>query len=1186
MGSRGRIIIELMLATVIALSFTTLISVDSAAAYPPRWTVQTVVENALNATAVSVDYWGSYIFIAFRTDTGAIYFQRSTDYGSTWEAPVCIDDGAFGTDGHIKIMEGCNSGNGPYIWIFYASKRDTGSDGWCEAWIARSDDRGATWPTDTSTDESTKPHRWHSGSTHWQYTLDADLLDGLNQIMVVCTEKRNDVWAEIKYLAYIDTGGTIHERSEKWVSSLNDDHSHNCKIACENNTDAVVVWSDRDPGDASHHSVQASWTDDKGATWNGPTEVAYATWADYAEVQIDWDKNNPTVLASTFNDSNRQWHISRFYWNEVYKSWRGNDGSNPPNESACLITTTGSPVQPHPAISGPWSYEMRVYENYEGGGTGQITLFDDQQEPAVTDCFNLFGALGSRGVSGCLAVEESAIVAAVGEDGKIYIRRKDKVAPPDVNLTGPPTGQAEPCYINGDFNVTSTAIDNYHITGQDISTGDQYCNGIRRVCYQWTENETDWYPLVCSDADEEFDGNYYSLTPPYKLTALAEPLKGKTIKIRACAEDSAGGSQVAGNIGYGQSPGWIVVDLEEPGTKVTATGKKGDHDFYVSKPSITITSSDPATAKIEYKLKDRVTGELDKYWSTYANPFKLSDGLWTIYHRATDKAGNIGTVKTTDIDVDTTPPVCAVLRPSLDYIQTGYETNETFRITGSTNDENGIQTGYIFVDGEEVYKTDKSVDNMAYPWPLSGVEDGNHLIEIKAKDMAGNIGGSKKVINIGEVATDWYFAEGNTLPEFDEYICIMNPGDKDTRVTITYMLDNGQTLNHQVTLPPYSRQTVNVKDHVPSGVTGLSTWVHASENAIVCERPMYFHYKANDPDYNWKGGHNCRGINAPQYEWYFAEGTTRFNATDGRFEEWLCLMNPCNDPANIEVNYQLGNGANIIKNYQLGPHSRRTVEVRSDVGYDQDVSAKVSADMPIVAERPQYFDYHGFAREGSNTMGATSPSTEWHFAEGCTRTGFQQWITVQNPNSEDVNVKATYMTSTGDVVETNQVVPARSRGTIDVLAQVGDNQDVSTSITSDLPIVAERPMYYLYGIDAGLGWDGGDDIMGNPAPSTTYYIAEGTTIHGFDTYFTLQNPNDDGAVATIQYCFPDGSTTDYDYYLKPHSRSTINVRDATQRFSDVSASVYCGQRILIERPMYFNYHGITGGHNGSGYGVD
>lgn len=1168
-------ILALTLAAVLAVAGLSITGDESVFAYPPGWTVQSVVDNNDSVSEFSVDVWDRYVLVAWRSNIdGSIQFQRSCDYGSTWDPPVKIEDGStYGTGGKVKVMHGANA-----TWVFYASNRNTGADGEFEIWIARSDDLGATWPTDTSTDPSLKTHRWHTGSANLQHQIDADSVPGANHIMFVYSEKRNGAWMEIKYGGYIDNGGNIKPAADVWLSSLNDQHSTLPAITCNGNADAVVVWQDSGPVNKEHKAICGNWTDDKGSSWNGSTVVLCDSNMSFLEPQIDWEENYPVVLFAGQNTVNGTWCIMNVYLNAVKMEWRGHDGSDPPTLSGSVVYNCGN-QQPHPAIFGPWCYETWVFENQVNGG--QISLFDGYTNPHIEDCRDTFGALTSTGHYGCCCAERRTIIGIAGEDGKIYLRRKDNVPPPDVQLTNPPTGQKEDTYVNGDFDMTCTAQDNLAITGSDMSNGYNYYKGIRRVRYEYTEDESTWIPIKCTTGDGG-DGGYYADEPPYKLTAVGSDLAGKRIKIRACAEDSAGSNDFAGNIGYGISPGWILVDMEPPDSVISVNGVTGNNSFYTTFTSCTLSSPDPNTAKIQYKFSNsQGDGGTGTNWTTYNKAFTLTDGIWKVEHRAVDKAGNVGPVRSNTVKVDTKDPVCSITSPKRDTIQTGYYSDETFNLSGTGIDVNNLQWAGIFVDEKMVYQT-TSCFEMSYVWSLRGITEGNHKVTVKSLDMAGNMGSASKNVWIGNAVRDWYFAEGNTLPEFDEYICLMNPGDTDALVQVQFMLENGRVINHERSMRPKQRDTVKVKDYVEEG-RHVSTRVHCSEQAIIAERPMYFRYKNV-----WKGGHNAMGVNVLQKDWYFAEGTTRKNSSDGLFDEWITVMNPSeNQDANVTITYMMGDGSNLNAYYSVAPHSRLTVEVVKDVGVDKDVSAKVSADIPIAAERPMYFNYHGYAVDGSDVVGTSGPSDTWYFAEGATHPGFQEWLTIQNPNDVDANCKVTYMTGSGVVTTFDKVVAPRSRGTVDVLSQVGDNENVSTRVESDVPVIAERPMYFIYAADTGKGWDGGEAAMGNPDPSTQYFLAEGCTITNFDTWYTLQNPRDDkGCKVTIEYCFGDGGTQNIEYWIEPHSRLTINVNDAVKRRGDVSGAITASFPIVIERPMYFNYNGITGGHDVVGFGVD
>jgi hypothetical protein len=71
-------------------------------------------------------------------------------------------------------------------------------------------------------------------------------------------------------------------------------------------------------------------------------------------------------------------------------------------------------------------------------------------------------------------------------------------------------------------------------------------------------------------------------------------------------------------------------------------------------------------------------------------------------------------------------------------------------------------------------------------------------------------------------------------------------------------------------------------------------------------------------------------------------------------------------------------------------------------------------------------------------------------------------------------VTITYCTSTGQVVTRNVLVSAGTRNTINVNTNAGSGLDLSAGISSSVPILVERPMYFNY---QGV-WTGGHDVVG------------------------------------------------------------------------------------------------------------
>ena len=311
------------------------------------------------------------------------------------------------------------------------------------------------------------------------------------------------------------------------------------------------------------------------------------------------------------------------------------------------------------------------------------------------------------------------------------------------------------------------------------------------------------------------------------------------------------------------------------------------------------------------------------------------------------------------------------------------------------------------------------------------------------------------------------------------------------------------------------------------------------------------------------------------------------------FDEWVLLMNPLDREVQVQLRYTFPSGLSVIKVVTIPPLSRTSVAVDSTIE-GQDVSTSIISNQPgLIAERALYFNYTGGGGAwsgGHNVMGVDTPRTQWYFAEGCTRPGFNTWLTLQNPNAEEAHVTLDYFCGDGASVSKRVTVKARSRYTVAVHSDaegigVHDNPhgDVSIRVTSSQPIVAERPMYFNY----NGAWDGGHNVMGVEAPSLEWYFAEGCTRDGFHTWLCLQNPGDKEAGVTLDYYCGDGKNVRKELRVKARSRATVAVHsDALgigahdDAHGDVSIKVASDQPIVAERPMYFNYNGAwKGGHD-------
>lgn len=141
-----------------------------------------------------------------------------------------------------------------------------------------------------------------------------------------------------------------------------------------------------------------------------------------------------------------------------------------------------------------------------------------------------------------------------------------------------------------------------------------------------------------------------------------------------------------------------------------------------------------------------------------------------------------------------------------------------------------------------------------------------------------------------------------------------------------------------------------------------------------------------------------------------------------------------------------------------------------------------------------------------------------------------------------------------------------------------EQRDFSTTVTSNRPIVVERPMYFDY-----KGRRGGSDVVGATSEASVFYFAEGTCRPDFDPYITIENPGTAAAAVTLTYLKGDGGTPSSNFTVPPESRATVHPSDTLgvgdDTSHDFSTIVRCtnGQGIVAERPMYFSYGGAWNG---------
>lgn len=288
---------------------------------------------------------------------------------------------------------------------------------------------------------------------------------------------------------------------------------------------------------------------------------------------------------------------------------------------------------------------------------------------------------------------------------------------------------------------------------------------------------------------------------------------------------------------------------------------------------------------------------------------------------------------------------------------------------------------------------------------------------------------------------DWYLAEGCTAGGFETWVLVQNPNSTPTDVWLTYMTPQGPKDGPQVTLPARSRKSFNVADVVPNAWE-VSTLVSGDDD-IVAERSCYWN--------NRKGGHESVGVSEPATNWYLAEGSTAAG-----FETFVLVQNPTDVSASVSIDYMTESGKKTGPRLSLPAQSRKTVNVGDIVPNTWSVSTRVTSNQAVIAERAVYWNGR---IEGHDSIGVSEAAEDWALAEGSTGSGFETWILVQNPNSQDAEINITFMTPDGQVQGPSDTIPANSRKSYNVAETLDREAEISTLVSSDIPVIAERAMY-------------------------------------------------------------------------------------------------------------------------------
>lgn len=403
-----------------------------------------------------------------------------------------------------------------------------------------------------------------------------------------------------------------------------------------------------------------------------------------------------------------------------------------------------------------------------------------------------------------------------------------------------------------------------------------------------------------------------------------------------------------------------------------------------------------------------------------------------------------------------------------------------------------------------------------------------------------------------------YLAEGSSNGFFSTTIFALNPDNGDAALTpapvvIRYFGANGLTSTSTTTIPEGQVWRFGPRVGIPefpgdsTPDDNFSTLIE-SDRPLAVEREMRWVRGDGAGGFVALGAHAETGIPEPRTTWYLAEG-----ATHGPFNLFYLVQNPGDADAEVTVTYLLpAPAAPIVQTYTAKAHSRLTIPVDDQPGLGAtDVSAKITADQPVLVERTMYLSTAAQPFVGGHSgAGIAEPLTEWFVAESATGAFFNSFLLVGNPGDTDAALTISYFLEDGTTFDKDYVVAKQSRLTI--VLNADDPRLASTSVsarvtsTNGVPVVVERATWW-----PGSEWYEGHLTAASSATSRRWAVANAPvkTTEGLSTFLLIANPNAEAGTVTIKLKGGEG-------YYPAACTATVNVPAHSRVTTDVAAA--CG----------------------------
>ena len=156
-----------------------------------------------------------------------------------------------------------------------------------------------------------------------------------------------------------------------------------------------------------------------------------------------------------------------------------------------------------------------------------------------------------------------------------------------------------------------------------------------------------------------------------------------------------------------------------------------------------------------------------------------------------------------------------------------------------------------------------------------------------------------------------------------------------------------------------------------------------------------------------------------------------------------------------------------------------------------------------------------------------------------------------------------------------EAIAANSPRTFSMAEHSGINGRAAIMVrskTSGKKVMVERAMYW----DAGTG-EACHDSIGMDSPHKTFYLPDGESSNGYETWTLVQNPNSSDVTVEVTYMTPTGQgNVTKTETVKGSSRRTFSMAGHSGiqgRAAIMVRSKTSGKKVMVERAMYWNSRG-------------